>query len=78
MAVNKSYKEGGSGKGVATRDGLDLKKFGDNLDKTHGTRQDNCLDCVFFRGINNVKAVKCLEDKKHVGLKKCSDDFVKK
>ncbi len=73
MAVNKTYKEGGSGKGQAVRVGLNLTKYGENLDKAHGTRQKSCLDCVFFRGVPIIDVVTCLEGKKQVGLRVCSD-----
>ena len=71
MAVNKSYKDGGSGKGQAVRVGLDLDKYGSNLDKTHGTRSSSCLDCAHFEGINIVDVVRCIPGKKHTGLKPC-------
>ena len=77
MAVSGSYKDGGSGKGCATRDGLDLNKFGANLDKTHGTRKLNCLDCRAFKGVDPGGMVNCLLGKNQEGFIKCPD-FVKK
>ncbi len=76
MAVDKTYKNGGSGKGQAIRMGVDLNKFGSNLDKTHGTRKLNCLDCVFYISISIIDVVNCIDGKKNKGLKSCSD-FVK-
>lgn len=73
MAVDKTYKNGGSGKGQAVRVGLDLVKYGDNLDKTHGTRDSSCLDCAHFEGINVVDVVRCRPGKKHIGLRVCCD-----
>lgn len=73
MAVNKTYKDGGSGKGQAVRVGLNLDKFGENLDKTRGTRVKKCLDCVFFSGINIIDIVTCKPGKKNKGLTICSD-----
>jgi hypothetical protein len=73
MAVDRTFKDGGSGKGQALRVGLDLAKFGDNLEKTHGTRSSSCLDCYYFKGINVVDTVSCIPGKKQTGLNPCSD-----
>jgi hypothetical protein len=73
MAVDKTYKNGGSGKGQAVRLGLNLSRYGSNLEKTHGTRSSKCLDCKYFAGINSIDVVTCLPDKKHKGLDICSD-----
>ena len=70
MATKGNYKEGGSGKGQAIRLGLDLDKYGENLDKTHGTRVEKCLDCKFFKGINCINIVNCIV-KNHKGLNIC-------
>jgi hypothetical protein len=77
MAINKTYKDGGSGKGQAVRLGLDLNKYAENLEKIQGTREPSCLDCKYFKGINVLDIVKCLDGKKNVGLKPC-DDFIQK
>ena len=68
-----TYKEGGSGKGSAIRQGIDVEKFGKNLDKTKGTKPDRCLDCKHFHGINCVDIVNCDITKNHKGLTPCED-----
>jgi hypothetical protein len=73
MAVDETYKNGGSGKGQAVRAGLDFVKFGENLDKIKGTRSKNCIDCQFFNGINSVDIVNCISGKNHAGLTPCAD-----
>ena len=76
MAVNKTYKEGGSGKGTAIRQGLDLGRFGENLTRTKGTRKMKCLDCKHFKGINPIDIVTCgPEANKHKGLDICENNF---
>ena len=73
MAVDKTYKDGGSGKGQAVRLGLDLNKYGENLERTRGTRKKRCLDCRHFKGINIIDIVSCLPGKKNRGLSVCGD-----
>jgi hypothetical protein len=76
MPVDKTYKEGGSGKGQAVRQGLDLTRFGENLTKTRGTRKPKCLDCLHFKGINPIDIVTCEpEANKHKGLDICENNF---
>lgn len=74
MAVDKTYKDGGSGKGQALRMGLNLDKFGQNLERTRGTRKAKCLDCEHFKSINIIDIVSCVPGKKNKGLTVC-DDF---
>lgn len=73
MAVDRSYKDGGSGKGPAVRVGLNLSRFGLNLDRTKGTRVDSCLDCGHFKGINVIDVVTCTPGDRHVGLVVCGE-----
>ena len=73
VAVNKTYKDGGSGKGQAVRVGLDLGKFGENFERTRGTRVKSCLDCKYFLGISIIDVVTCKPGKKNKGLTICSD-----
>jgi len=73
VAVDKTYKDGGSGKGQAVRVGLDLGRFGENLERTRGTRAKKCLDCRHFSGINIVDIVTCKPGKKNKGLSICSE-----
>lgn len=75
MANMGTYKDGGSGKGQVIREGLDLSKFGENLDKTKGTKPDRCLDCRYFEGINCADIVTCVITKNHRGLTPCKDFF---
>ena len=77
MAIDKTYKDGGSGKGQAVRVGLDLTVYGNNLDRTKGTRQASCLDCAGFVGVNSVEMVNCVTVKGKIGLIPC-DMFAKK
>lgn len=78
MAIDRTYKNGGSGKGQAIRIGLDLCRYGENLDKTHGTRSSSCLDCSAFLGIDCIDNVKCSLKHKKVGLAGICDEFIEK
>lgn len=76
MATDKTYKDGGSGKGQALRQGLNLVKYGENLDKTRGTRFITCLDCTFFKGINSVDMVNCIKGISKSGLQSPCNSFL--